>query len=138
MLDFQISFTGRKETNFDNKYYTFKLHRYTNIRDFNTSLEVTPKAQDVDIPLKLCKDVFEFDGNWDLSAPTFCPDFKDTDILRGSYYTKKYSWLRLAVHRCDPNDLIMKNGRKVRKTCASKSEQDEFFKNNILSLFLTK
>ena len=71
-----------------------------------------------------------------MSATMFCPDYRATDILLGSFYTKKFSWLRLGVHRCDPDEYIIKNGRKVKKTCASRREQDEFFANNILSLFM--
>ena len=69
-------------------------------------------------------------GGWDVSMPNYCPDYRSTDILKGNYFTNKYSWLRLAVHRCDPNEII--NGKN--KSCASKEEQDQYFKDTILSL----
>ena len=72
-----------------------------------------------------------------MSATMFCPEYRDTDIFRGSYYSKEYSWLRLGVHRCNPNEYIMKNGLRVKKQCASKQEQDKFFGSHILSLLLT-
>ena len=89
LLDFKIGYYGSGySSNFeDNPYYTFKLHRYTNIRDFNESLPVTSKPQDIEIPLVPCNEKFENDGNWDLSATNFCPDYRKTDILSGSYYT---------------------------------------------------
>ena len=85
-----------------------------------------------------CEEEFENNGNWDLSATSFCPEFRETDIMRGSYYTKRFSWLRLAVHRCDPNDLIKKGDKMVKKTCASREDQDKFFEDNILSVFINK
>ena len=55
LLDFRISFIGSgKDANFNNnRFYSFKLHRYTNIRDFNESAPLT-KSQDIDIPLIPC------------------------------------------------------------------------------------
>ena len=73
-----------------------------------------------------------------MSAVIFCPEYRDNDIFKGSYYSDKYSWLRLAVHRCDPTDLIEKNGELVNKTCASHEEQNNFFEQNILSLMINK
>ena len=102
---------GGKQENFDrNQYYTFKLHRYTNIQDYNVSLPAV-KNQDIEIPMKPCRVNNDFDGNWDMSATHFCPEFRPTDIMRGSYYTKKYSWLRLAVHRCNPNEIVNIDGK---------------------------
>ena len=71
------------------------------------------------VPCK--KDVSELNG-WDFSATKFCPEFKPTDMLKGNYYSKKFSWLRLAIHRCDTRDMVLKNGRMQNKTCASKAE----------------
>ena len=118
----QISYVGSgKDTNWDqNRYYSFRLHRYTNVRDFDESLPPTKKVQDIDIPLVPCKKNHENDNEWDYSSTMFCPDFKDTDILKGSYFAPKYSWLRLIVHRCDPKDKVMKNGVLVNKECASR------------------
>ena len=89
LLDFQISYVGSgNQTNFDNnKFYTFKLHRYTNIYKFDEWAIPTKDAQDIEIPLVPCKRNNMNDGNFDLSATMFCPDYKDTDILKGSYYT---------------------------------------------------
>ena len=37
-------------------------------------------------------------------SKTYCPDFRDQDIMVGGFDSKykKYSWLRMAMHRCDP------------------------------------
>ena len=120
----QIGFLAKeKQQNFDqNRFYSFKLHRYTNIRNFNVSEPTVEKTQDIEIPLIPCEKNQTFVNEWDFTATEFCPEFKPSDILMANYYSKKYSWLRLAVHRCDPNEIIMKNGRKIRKTCASKAE----------------
>ena len=68
----------------------------------------------------------ENDGGWDLSMPRYCPDYRPTDILKGNYFTEKYSWLRLAVHRCDPKEMIQEYiGGEVNlqnKKCASREE----------------
>ena len=74
-----------------------------------------------------CNKNHENDNGWDFGETIFCPEFKPTDILRGDFYSKKYSWLRLVVYRCDTNDIIIKNGRKINKKCASRTEQDKFF-----------
>ena len=83
-----------------------------------------------------CNTNIENDGGWDISMPHYCPDYRSTDIIKGNYYSNKYSWLRLAVHRCDPNDLIIENKVEKNKTCASKEEQDQYFKDTILSMTL--
>ena len=72
-------------------------------------------------------------NGYDQSATKFCPKYGKNDILYGSFYTDKYAWLRLAVHRCDPNELVMKDGKEMNKTCASREEQDKFFQENILA-----
>ena len=55
-LDFSISFVGVKQAkNFDqNKFYTFKLHKYTNVRDNNTTLPKYKKRLDEIIPMLPC------------------------------------------------------------------------------------
>ena len=76
-LDFQIFYVeGGNDKNFDqNRFYTFKLHRYTNIRDFNESLPRTPKSQDIEIPMIPCPRKNEFDGGWSMSSTFWCPDY---------------------------------------------------------------
>ena len=140
LLDIQISYIGSgRNANFDlNKYFTFKLHRYTNIQNFNESLPTTKQNQDILIPLTPCNKNHESDNGWDFKAPMYCPEFKSTDILKGSYYTKQYSWLRLAVHRCDPTEKVMIDGRMRNKQCASRQEQDIFFENKVLTVLINK
>ena len=77
---------------------------------------------DVEIPMVPCDSLTEHDGGWKADATRFCPDYSDSDILFGSFYTERYSWLRLAVHRCDPREKILVNGRTVNKQCASIKE----------------
>ena len=123
-LGIQVTMVGSgKHISWDlNRYFTFKLHRYTNVRDFNESLPATEKRQDIDIPMIPCPKNHENDNGWDFTAPLFCPDFKETDILKGSYYSAKYSWLRLIVHRCDPTEKVKnKYGRTVNKKCATRA-----------------
>ena len=83
-----------------------------------------------------CKSNSEFDGGFDESATMFCPKYSDDDIMFGSYYNKKYAWLRLAVHRCDPNEFVTIDGRTQKKKCASRVEQDKYFNDNILSFLV--
>ena len=56
-LDFQISFVGGgKQTNFDqNKYYSFKLHKYTNIDNNDLSKPALAKSRDIAIAMVPCK-----------------------------------------------------------------------------------
>ena len=123
-----ISFVGSGiQENFDaNEYYTFKLHRYTSLTDDDIDKPHLKKHKDIIIDMIPCqnqndnKNEHEHDegGAWDVSATKFCPNYND-EIFGGSYYLKKYSWLRLAVHRCDPNDQITVGGQKIKKKCKS-------------------
>ena len=61
-------------------------------------------------------------GGWDISMPNYCPDYRPTDIFKGNYFSKKYSWLRLAVHRCNPNETSIEDGVVKNKECASREE----------------
>ena len=57
--------------------------------------------------------------------PHYCPDYRSTDLFKGNYYTHthKYYWLRLAVHRCDPHEMIEDEEEKMKnKKCASREE----------------
>ena len=55
--------------------------------------------------------------------PHYCPDYRSTDLFKGNYYTHKYSWLRLAVYRCDPHEMIQdEEGKMKNKKCASREE----------------
>ena len=67
-----------------------------------------------------CNSNVEFNNLWDFSMPNYCADYRSTDIIKGNYYTDKYSWLRLAVHRCDPHEIIIENEVEKNKTCASR------------------
>ena len=69
--------------------------------------------------------------------PNYCPDYRSTDFIKGNYYTDKYSWLRLAIHRCDPHEIIIENGVKKNITCASREEQDQYFKDTVLAVYVT-
>ena len=83
-----------------------------------------------------CKKNHEFDGGWDQNSTFFCPDYGKDDLLYGGYYSEKYSWLRLVIHRCDPNEIIVVNKKKVKKSCATRDEQDTFFAENILNVLI--
>ena len=100
-------------TNFDqNEYFSFKLHRYHNIRDNNISLPKLDKFVDQVIPMVPCNnEKHDNDNGWDHSATLFCPEFKQTDIMKGDYYSEKSSWLRFIVHRCDPTDKVLIDGK---------------------------
>ena len=78
-----------------------------------------------------CSEDDRSDNGWGISPLGFCADYRDTDFLYGDYYTKKYSWLRFVVHRCDPEEIIYIDGIPRKKKCASKTEQDKFFRENI-------
>ena len=60
-------FVDNNKTNWDERYnsfYTFKLHRYTNIRDNDLSKNVTEENQDIEIPMVNCAKVMEDDHGW--------------------------------------------------------------------------
>ena len=102
------------------------------------------KHKDIEIDMIPCPDQerphenahADGDSPWDHTATKFCPNFKN-EIFGGSYYEEKYSWLRLAVHRCNKNDTITIAGQKKKKTCKSHEEQDKFFKEKTLQIHVT-
>ena len=57
---------------------------------------------------------------WDL-----LPWFLEKHFLKNDYNTGKSSWMRLAIHPCDP---------AKQSKCANTSEINNFFKKNILSM----
>ena len=121
-----------------NKYYSFKLHKYTNMQDNDLNKPALKKSRDVEIPMVPCQSNSEFDGGFDESATMFCPQYSDDDIMFGSYYNTKYAWLRLAVHRCNPNDTVTIDGVEQQKQCANRTEQDKYFNDHILSFLVNQ
>jgi hypothetical protein len=87
--------------NDDNPYGKFILHQYTNMNDINDTGGNSLGLYDREIPLIECAGGAE---DWRNGIPKYyCPDFDESHILHGSFYADKYSWLRLAIHVCDPS-----------------------------------
>jgi len=104
------------------------------IKDTNKSV-VSSGFTDKTIPLKRC---FGDDPDWSTAKKKkYCPYFNKEDFLYGTFYTKRYSWMRLALHFC--NDT--KSAEEERKLkglkyvkCKSKEESKDYFANNIIGL----
>ena len=121
-LNLEVSFIGSgvNQTGFDmNEIFSFKLHRYSSLTDDDPDLPAIEGHNDIDIPMVPCSNEANHTnshGVWDQSATKFCPKYNG-EIFGGSYYLQKYSWLRLAVHRCNSSEIINVNGKKQNKTC---------------------
>jgi len=74
--------------------------------------EVVDKIDEI-VPLKECNEKRDiFSENYRI----YCPDFNDNHFIYGDYSTTQYSWLKLAIHYCDPS----------LRTCEEKEEIDTF------------
>lgn len=94
---------------FDNPYFEIKLHRYTSLESAEDINQTSKWKDDYDHPfedkiidLKDCDNDEPNHEVWSIGQHFFCPDYSDSDFLYGDYYQAKASWLRLAVHKCDP------------------------------------
>lgn len=128
-LNFRVALIDSSFDNKDNPYGEFKLHRYTTIRNNSNIIgEDEIPTQDLIINLKECNK--KDNDAWSSSSQKYyCPDFGDDDILYGDYYIPKNSWLRLAMHECDPTKRAL-----LGKTCESKENIENYFQLKILNL----
>lgn len=56
----------------------------------------------------------------------YCPDWTKEDFLYGDYHNEKYSWYRVALHKCD----------KDKRICEDDTAIDKYFRENILVIDL--
>ena len=115
-MKFKIAIIDPDLDIFDNPYCEIKLHRYTSlesVEDIND--DKVHKFTDKIIDLVDCEiDKHKIDI-WNIGQHYFCPDYKDSDFLYGDYNQRKASWLRLAIHDCDPEKRALEG-----KECKSK------------------
>ena len=94
------------------------------------------KFEDRFIPLIICPNAIN--TSWRKSnVKQYCPDYDDGHFLYGNYYTKRFSWLRLALHFCDDTpegrlDRIQAGKQYI--DCKSREEIIDFFSSNIIAL----
>lgn len=75
---------------------------------------------DREIPMVLCDGAAEA---WKTGIPKYyCPDFNETHIIHGAFWAPKFSWLRLAIHACDPSDEAKAKRSVENKECKSFEE----------------
>ena len=107
-LDFVLMVNNVDFDNDDNPYGKFVYHMYSNmdnLQDTSTSIESNEdesiyKFEDRFIPLIICPS--QSNTSWRKSdVKQYCPDYSDHHFLYGNFYTKRFSWLRLALHFCD-------------------------------------
>jgi hypothetical protein len=59
----------------------------------------------------------------------YCPDWQDKHNLFATYRHSIHSWIRLAVHKCDPERRAL-----VDKKCANETEINDFFNSYIYNV----
>ena len=119
------SFSTAEFDNDDNPWATIRLHYLSN--------EVTQNGTypQEEVPMIPCTNEFIDPNVVDLWYPgtIYCPDWTDRHRLLASYRHNIHSWLRLAVHRCDPERRALEG-----KECASDDEINEFLFKNIYTV----
>ena len=63
----------------------------------------------------------------------YCPDYSEEDFMQSNYNYKKHSWMRLVVHRCDPEERALEG-----KDCAPIEEINEYVHSYVFSLSYQK
>lgn len=120
-LKFRVGIIDKELNIFDNPYCEIKLHRYTslnNIEDIKNPK--VNKFMDKIIDIVDCdkKDKKENSNDvWNVGQIYYCPDYKDSDFLYSDYDQEKASWMRLAIHECDPKKRALEG-----KKCKSKKQ----------------
>ena len=93
-MDFKIAIMDEQFENGQSEFGEIKLHRFEKKKD--------QKFKHYEIPLKKCSSNM---GIWDAGQQHYCPEFSEDDVVYGNYYSEEYSFVRLAVHECDPMSL---------------------------------
>ena len=100
-FNFKVYVNNASYDNDDNPYGKIIYHNYINmdnVDDTNKSGE--HGYYDNHIPLVSCQDKTDFDWSGK-GVKYYCPQFSDNDFFYGNYYSKRFSWTRLAIHFCD-------------------------------------
>jgi hypothetical protein len=110
--DFKIwaSISDPDFDNEDNEFAEIRLHYYSNVETQNASYP------DEEVKMVQCHNEFidpNVEGLW-YPGKLYCPDWTDDHNLLGTYRHNIHSWVRLAVHKCDPERRA-----KIGKKCAS-------------------
>ena len=110
-LDMIILVNNETYDNDDNPYGKFVLHMYTNMKDIKdrstddidedgNASETLYGFEDREIPLIICPT--QINTSWRKSnIKQYCPSYVNNDFLYGNFYTKRFAWMRLALHFCD-------------------------------------
>ena len=143
-FDLKLMVNDENFDNEDNPYGHFIYHMYTNM-DNLTDIEQNDTIAnknldewyDKNIPLVECQNQ-EVDVSWrDSRIKKYCPDYGDWAFIYGTFYTKRYSRLRLALHFCEDNPEAEEERRvqgKKHLKCKSKDESMDYFGYNIIGL----
>ena len=103
-MNFELNINDPEFDNSDNPYGQWVYHRYSNM----ASLDDTERNTDLKgyfdhrIPLVDCRQNKESDVvSTQSGVKIYCPSFTEQDFLYGDFYSKRFSWTRLALHFCD-------------------------------------
>jgi hypothetical protein len=108
--------------NDDNEYGTIEMHYYSNRETRNTTY---PKDNVKMVPCDVENAGEIYKQLWHPGL-VYCPEWSDEHALFTNYNYDIHSWLRLAVHKCDPEQRA-----KVGKSCKSDQEIDKYFDSNL-------
>ena len=106
IFNFYLFLENKTFDNFDNPYGKFVLHRYSNMRDINETVnEAREYSQEltyiIDKEIELEESQEYFHNNLANGIKYYKPKFTEEDYLYGGYLTDKFSWIRLILHECD-------------------------------------
>lgn len=88
------------------------------------------------IPLVECQDVLDVSWRQDRTKQ-YCPNYGDEAFIYGTFYTKRFSRLRLALHLCEDTPEAEEERRQAGKKhvkCVSRDESFDYFAQNIIGL----
>ena len=85
--------------------------------------------------MKPCINQFLDPNSVDLWYPGtfYCPEWTDDHVLYNTYRGDIHTWIRLSVHRCDPERRAL-----MGKECATDDKIDEFFSKNIFNMQMSR
>ena len=137
-LMFSLYVNDGEFDNDDNPYGRWVLHRYTNMNDIHDENKENYEKgyRDEHIQLEPCQLSSEFD--WTSSGvKVYCPAMTSFDFLYGNFYTKWFSWARLALHFCNNSTEAIEerlyNGKKF-VYCESEQSSKAYFSQKIVGL----
>lgn len=118
--------------NDDNPYGRFVFHQYTSMSDIEDADGEAIGFIDREIPMVECEGAAEA---WKTGIPKYyCPDFDESHFIHGAFWAPKFSWLRLAIHVCDPSEEAKALRSEENKECKTEQESFDYFEKTIIGL----